>query len=144
MDTLKIHGLDKLMSKLNEFEQYDVVQAGLKKACERVEKSAKDKCPVDTGILQGSISHTIEFDKGIVGTKEEYGPYVELGTGKFAKNGYGKKHPWGYEDPKTGKTIWTAGQRPQPFLHPALTENAKAIQKDFEEEINKKLRRIRK
>lgn len=142
MDTLKIQGLDKLLSKLNSLEQSDVIQAGLEKACKRVEASAKQKCPVDTGALKASITHTVEEDKGIIGTNMEYAPYVELGTGKFAKNGHGRKTPWAYEDPKTGELIWTAGQRPQPFLHPALSENAEAIQNDFKTEVRKKITEV--
>lgn len=142
MATVQIKGLDKLLSKLDKISQEEVIQAGLTKACQRVERAAKQKCPVDSGILKDSITHTINGNEGVVGTNVEYGPYVELGTGKYAKNGNGRKTPWAFEDPETGELIWTAGQHPQPFLHPALTENVEAIKGDFADETKKKIMEV--
>lgn len=43
---------------------------------------AKKLCPVDTGRLRNSITHSIDTSGmfAIIGTNVEYGPYVELGT----------------------------------------------------------------
>jgi HK97 gp10 family phage protein len=42
---------------------------------------AKRLCPVDTGRLRGSITHTqMDEDTEVIGTNVEYAPYVELGT----------------------------------------------------------------
>ena len=44
---------------------------------------AKRLCPVDTGRLRNSITHTTRSEPGpvaYVGTNVEYAPYVELGT----------------------------------------------------------------
>lgn len=48
---------------------------------------AKRLCPVDTGRLRNSITHSIDTSSmhAIIGTNVEYGPYVELG--KNAVNG---------------------------------------------------------
>ena len=51
-----------------------------------------------TGVLLNSVECWLEDDNTIcVGTKIEYGAYVELGTGLFAKDGNGRKEvPWRY------------------------------------------------
>lgn len=142
MAEVKIIGVDSLLSKLNEISKANATKKGLTNACLRVEREAKKKCPVDDGDLRGSITHVVKDNKGEIGTNKEYGPYVEFGTGLYAENGMGRKTPWAYIDEKTGQTIWTAGQHPQPFLHPALSENKEKIQDDMKEAINEELRRV--
>lgn len=106
------------------------------KACLIVEAEAKKNCPVDMGILRASITSESEVTDseivGRIGTNEEYAPYVHNGTGIYAKDGNGRKTPWGYTVYK-GKHKgfhWTHGQRPQPFL-----ENAKLSKKAAVERI---------
>lgn len=41
---------------------------------------AKRLCPVDTGNLRNSITHTQSENTEYIGTDVEYGPYVEMGT----------------------------------------------------------------
>lgn len=43
---------------------------------------AKKKCPVDTGRLRNSITHTVDSTalEAFIGTNVEYAPHVELGT----------------------------------------------------------------
>lgn len=43
---------------------------------------AKRKCPVDTGRLRNSITHTVDSTalEAFIGTNVEYAPHVELGT----------------------------------------------------------------
>lgn len=142
MNYIKVDGLDGLLSNLNKLSQSKAIKKGLTDACLRVEESAKNKCPIDTGDLQTSITHSVEDNIGVVGSNKEYAPYVEFGTGLYAVNGNGRKTPWAYEDPKTGETIWTAGQHPQPFLHPALEENAEAIQKDIINAIRDEIKEV--
>lgn len=44
---------------------------------------SKRLCPVDTGRLRNSITHTMEGeDTEILGTNVEYAPYVEMGTSR--------------------------------------------------------------
>lgn len=54
----------------------------MKEACVLVQDSAKQKCPVDTGRLQGSLTYQVQKDgnevEGLVGTNVEYAPYVEV------------------------------------------------------------------
>ena len=53
----------------------------MKEACVLVQDSAKQRCPVDTGRLQGSLTYQVQKDgnevEGLVGTNVEYAPYVE-------------------------------------------------------------------
>lgn len=52
----------------------------------RVERGAKRGCPVRTGRLRSSITHTVEVDTrglvGVIGTDVDYAPHVFLGTSK--------------------------------------------------------------
>ena len=81
-----------------------LVGAALKKAIARgleaigvaAEGHAKKECPVDTGNLRNSITHTQDGEAAYIGTNVEYAPYVELGTSKH---------------------------HAQPFLEPAATEH---------------------
>ena len=41
---------------------------------------AKRLCPVDTGNLRNSITHTQSGNAEYIGTNVEYAPYVEMGT----------------------------------------------------------------
>lgn len=105
------------------------------KACLVVESQAKQNCQVDIGILRASITSETEVTAreivGRVGTNEEYGPYVHNGTGIYAKDGNGRKTPWGYTI-RAGKHKgfhWTQGQRPQPFLENAKLEKKSAVER---------------
>lgn len=152
----EIIGADKLIEGLeNAVSGMDLSQV-LLQACLLVENDAKRKCPVgkgvESGILRNSITHEIEGNVGYVGTNIQYAPYVEYGTGIYAKNGDGRQTPWvypvpegySYTDPKTGKAetayfVTTVGQHPQPFLNPALDENKAAIDELFREYIVEEL-----
>lgn len=50
----------------------------------RVDRAAKQQCPVDTGRLRSSITHELQVDGqgvfGVVGTNVDYAPHVEFGT----------------------------------------------------------------
>lgn len=83
---------------------------------------AKKLCPVDTGNLRNSITHEVVEDENAVyiGTNNEYAAYVCLGIGKYAEGG--RPTPWVYQDAK-GNWHYTHGQKPQPFLKPAVTDH---------------------
>lgn len=86
---------------------------------------AKDLCPVDTGNLRNSIGHKVSKGEVFIGTNSEYGPYVELGTGKYVTGGRPK--PWVYQDSK-GKWHRTNGQKAQPYLKPAVADHKQTYQ----------------
>lgn len=82
-------------------EVQDAVEDAITKALEEIgltaEGYAKKKCPVDTGRLRNSISHTSTEDTAYVGTNVEYAVYVEMGT---------------------------VNTKSQPYLKPAVIEHA--------------------
>lgn len=76
----------------------------------QAEGYAKDLCPVDTGRLRNSITHTIDADEkaAYIGTNVEYGPYVEMGTSR---------------------------QKEQPFLRPAAQNHGDEYREILESEL---------
>lgn len=80
-----------------------------------IKDEAKVRCPVATGNLRASINHKVIDEEFAVriGTNVEYAPYVEFGTGQQAEDGKGNQK--------------IKGQKPQPFLRPALLENKEQI-----------------
>jgi HK97 gp10 family phage protein len=123
--------LDSVESLANPNLKYKMGQA-----CAIVERAAKQKAPKDTGALRRSITSKIEEVDGVVTgtvyTPLEYAPYVEFGTGLFAEDEGRKDVPWNYQDDE-GNWHSTSGQRPQPYLRPALKENRETIIRLFKE-----------
>lgn len=128
----EIIGLDKVLQSLDKLADTERLSEALGGACALVEREAKKKAPKDTGELRRSITSEVEAVGGelcgVVYTPLEYAPYVEYGTGLFAANGGRQDVPWNYQDDK-GKWHSTSGQKPQPFLIPALDENREKILK---------------
>lgn len=120
----------------------DLVKEEFESACLRAlercgmqaEGYAKDLCPFDTGNLRNSISHKVAEDEpaAYIGTNSEYGPYVELGTGKYVSGG--RPTPWVYQDAK-GNWHRTHGQKAQPYLKPAAADHAQAYRNIIEDEM---------
>ena len=127
---IKFEGLDKIIDKIEDFDDVREMTSAMQDACNLVEGAAKDKGPKDTGALRRSITSKVEVTgnsiEGIVFTPLEYAPYQEFGTGLFAENGNGRKTPWVYMDDK-GNYHYTRGQHPQPYMRPALEENKDKI-----------------
>ena len=128
---IKFEGLDTIVAKIEDFDDVRAMTRAMQDACNIVESAAKDKAPRKTGALRRSIKSKVELTgnsiEGIVYSPLEYAPYQEYGTGLFAENGNGRKTGWAYEDEKTGETIFTRGNRPHPFLRPAVNENKDKI-----------------
>ncbi len=133
--SIEIEGLDDVLNRIEKLGDTSNIEAALSQACALVERSAKQKAPKDTGELRRSITSKIEGTQGIVYTPLEYAPYVEYGTGLFAENGGRKDVPWNYQDDK-GNWHSTSGQKPQPFMRPALNENREKIIDLLGEAIN--------
>lgn len=122
---IEFEGLEEVLNSIDSLADLEGLQSALEKACAVVEASAKQKAPKDTGALARSITSKIEDTEGIIFTPLEYAPYVEYGTGLFAEEG-GRNTPWTYKDDK-GEWHKTSGQKPQPFMRPALEENREKI-----------------
>ncbi len=79
-------------SNLGEIEKATAAQ--LAKAAEIIggmaESYAKQLCPVDTGNLRNSITHSAEYEGHtvVIGSNVEYAPHVELGTVRMATRPY--------------------------------------------------------
>lgn len=128
---IKFEGLDKIIEKIEDFDDVHAMTSAMQDACNIVVDAAIDKAPRKTGALRRNIKSKVELTgnaiEGIVYSPLEYAPYQEYGTGLFAENGNGRKTGWAYEDEKTGETIFTRGNRPHPFLRPAVNENKDKI-----------------
>ena len=121
----------------------DEVLAALQEAAERAlekcglvaEGYAKRLAPVDTGNLRNSITHKVDPEEPAVyiGTNSEYGAYVELGTGKYYPGG--RPIPWNYQD-ANGNWHWTAGNKAQPYLKPAVADHANQYRAIIEDELH--------
>lgn len=128
--SVEIKGLDGVLKQIDEMVDADELKIALGKACALVERSAKINAPKDTGELRRSITSRIEVNdtelQGVVFTPLEYAPYVEFGTGLFAEEGGRLDVPWNYQDDE-GNWHKTSGQKPHPYLRPALNENREQI-----------------
>lgn len=124
-------GLDDVIDLIDGLVDTQKLEKGMAKAVLLVEREAKMKAPRDTGDLARSITSKVETSggevEGTVFTPLYYAPYVEYGTGLFAEDGNGRKDvPWNYQDDE-GNWHSTSGQKPQPFMRPALDENREQI-----------------
>lgn len=119
-------------------EVYKELEAACQRALEKcglvAEGYAKKLCPVDTGNLRNSITHTVNDGEkaAYIGTNSEYATYVELGTGIYYPGG--RPTPWVYQDAK-GDWHLTHGQRAQPFIKPAVADHAEQYQKIIKREL---------
>ena len=122
----------------NSKEVLEAMQQAAVRALEKcgltAEGYAKKLCPVDTGNLRNSITHTVDEEEpaAYVGSNVEYAAYVELGTGKYVSGG--RPTPWVYQDEK-GNWHYTRGNKAQPFLKPAAADHAGQYRDILESEL---------
>lgn len=122
----------------NSKEVLEAMQQAAVRALEKcgltAEGYAKKLCPVDTGNLRNSITHTVDEGEpaAYIGSNAEYAAYVELGTGKYVSGG--RPTPWVYQDEK-GNWHRTNGQKAQPYLKPAVADHANTYRKIIEDEL---------
>lgn len=90
---------------------------------------------ISGGDLRQSIKYELDDNKILIGSTSKYAVYVEKGTGIYAEDGNGRTTPWVYYDQKAGEYFLTRGQKPQPFLTPAVFENIEEIKSIFVEEM---------
>lgn len=138
MIKFELKNLDGVLEAIEELADTTELEKALGQACARVERSAKEKAPKDTGALRRSITSKVEHTEGkiqgVIYTPLEYAPYIEYGTGLFAESGGRKDVPWCYQDDK-GEWHTTSGMRPQPFMRPALNENREEIARIIKEAL---------
>lgn len=95
-------------SALIEEAAFSQIETALEKVGLLMERNAKLACPVDTGRLRNSISHTHDKNTSYVGTNVEYAPYVEMGT---------------------------ANTNAQPYLKPAIANHIQEYKNIVEQEL---------
>jgi HK97 gp10 family phage protein len=121
--SIELEGLNEVLKSLENIASIDDFETALGMACARVERTAKENASKfrGTGELGRSITSRIEKNgeviEGIVFTPLEYAPYVEYGTGIFARDSDGnatgrQEVPWVYVEggggrKSTKKTIHT-------------------------------------
>lgn len=137
---MKIEGIETVLQRIENIADTAPIVQAMGKCCALVEGTVKETAPKGkTGNLRNSTQSKVENNGfeivGVIFNPLEYAPYVEYGTGLFAENGQGRKTGWAYEDEETGETIWTRGQKPQPFLRPALADNREKISKILKESV---------
>lgn len=106
----------------------------MERACLVIERDAKKNCNVDQGHLRASITHDVDFNAqritGSIFSNLDYAPYLESGTGIYAKDGNGRKTPWNWGNKGSkkwpGRRGWE-GSRPHPFLEPARESNKSKV-----------------
>lgn len=147
-------------------EVYKELEAACQRALEKCglvgEGYAKKLCPVDTGNLHNSITHTVSDGEkaAYIGTNSEYATYVEMGTGVYGPahtSGYWvyvvggtsnkSKHPgkrYTFEEAKRIVAIlrkkgldahMTDGRKAIPFIKPAVANHAEQYQKIIKREL---------
>nr|WP_083430729.1 hypothetical protein [Ndongobacter massiliensis] len=113
----------------------ELVALRVRTAGEYLKGQAVEEAPSDTGALRAAMFTDTECsDEAIVahvGNRQGYATYVHQGTGRYAKDGDGRKKPWRVETVYKGKPVifWTVGQKPNPFLERATQKNIGSIKK---------------
>ena len=90
--TIDTKNFDKFQGILKEFakENSEKCKKMIEKTAVKIESKAKYFCPVDTGLLRSSITHSISYDRlsAEIGTNVDYSSYVEFGTWKMEAQPY--------------------------------------------------------
>ena len=120
---------DNSVNKMQE-----LLMQNMELALDHVAEKAKEKVGVGTGELRAdtrSLGVEIVGDEvhGAVGNSLEHAIYHHQGTGIYAENGDGRKTPWVYEDPRTGKKVFTKGSKPNPYLKDTIEQEQGNIAK---------------
>lgn len=127
---IEIDGLESLMLKLTMLggNTDKALHNGLMQGGKVVQGVAKKLCPVDTGLLRNSISVESQSQTEVaVGTNVEYAPYVEMGTGQKGDPSVAHRQDW-------------TGQKPQPFLSPALALSEEKVRRQVANALKQAIR----
>ena len=120
---------DNSVNKMQE-----LLMQNMELSLDHIAEKAKEKVGVGTGALRAdtrSLGVEIVGDEvhGAVGNSLEHAIYHHQGTGIYAENGDGRKTPWVYEDPRTGKKVFTKGSKPNPYLKDTIEQEQGNIAK---------------
>lgn len=153
---VEIKGLAGVNERLDGIVNIKTIEKAITNATLLVERAAKQNAQAVSDNIAGTISSRIEGTTGIVFTPLFYAPYVEYGTGIEAKHPDipGRQDvPWVYVEhsgresgnaqksytlEKAEQTVaylrskglpahYTYGQKPRPYMRPALDDNRKEV-----------------
>jgi hypothetical protein len=115
-------------------QMQELILHNMESTLDYLAQKAGNKVGVDTGALRAdtrSLGAKIVGDEvhGAAGNTLEYALYHHQGTGIYALNGDGRKTPWSYEDPRTGKKVFTKGSKPNPYLKDTIEQEQGNIAK---------------
>ena len=115
-------------------QMQELLMQNMENTLDYLAQKAGGKVGVDTGALRAdtrSLGSQVVGDevRGAVGNTLEYALYHHQGTGIYAVNGNGRKTPWIYENPKTGKKVFTKGSKPNPYLKDTIEQEQSNIAK---------------
>ena len=116
----------------NKAEALAKIKEAIKNALEicggTAEGHAKEKCPVQSGVLRNSIAHEPRGDDTVaIGTNIEYAPFVEFGH---------NQEPGRYV-PVLGKRLVADHVAAKPYMVPALNEHEQEYVNIVAGELNK-------
>lgn len=131
----KIKGLDKLKRDLKRAKT-NVDRAfaeQLQIAAYEIQSRSVSGVPVDFGVLRNSINVEGSMFSWSVYASVFYAPYVEFGTGQFARNTM-QTLPSDWQKHAAEFFVNGKGMQPaQPFFYPAV----RAVQKTLQDEVDK-------
>ena len=153
---MQLEGDEQLRRALKEFPEATMrgARRGMRRAVIRVQRSARDNAPVDTGRLRQSIAYAVrtvgDSIRGIIGSAVKYAPFVEFGTRPHWPP-LGALQPWarrhGFPAGASGaflvaRKIAQFGTPATRFLRNALEDNKREVERDLTREINKEIERL--
>ena len=123
IDIKQLKDLSKKLEKAGE-KTLKIAELELDSAAFEVVQVAKVLCPVDNGVLKGSIARDrITKLSYKIGSNKNYAPYVEFGTGIRVST----PEEWAafalqFKAPESELKGLRNGQYPQPYLYPAFKQ----------------------
>ncbi len=143
----QVQTFKRRLNRLRSLELAHTITEALTRGAILVEGRAKRRCPVKTGRLRASITHSPPQNtaRGVmvrVGTDVEYAAFVEFGTGR---RGAGSTLTTSaqQEASRIGYRHGTrVGMKAQPFLFPAFEESTDEVLSDIRLAVQNKIREI--
>jgi phage gpG-like protein len=148
--SLKLEGLDVLVSHLDPEIVRPIVRRYLLKSAIVVQRAARKKAPKFQGTLAKSIVYNVTPVSAEIGTNLVYGAATEFGRPPGAPPPPpGALLPWmarkgipAEMEYFLGQTISMFGTTPQPYLGPAMDENADVILGDMLDAVAREIEAV--
>lgn len=119
----------------------------------KMKQNLSDNGSIQTGKLRDSIRQETKYEDDKIKTLiyadsksdegTQYAEFVEYGTGIYNEFGDGRKTAWRYKD-KDGNWHTTHGQKPKPFIRPAVESSLAEIQETIRDSIQQEKQKFYK